>query len=275
MTSARAFAPAKINLTLHVTGQRADGYHLLDSLVMFADIGDQITVHPAAQTRLSVDGPMAAGVPGDGRNLVVRAAALIGVTADIRLQKYLPAAAGIGGGSSDAAATLRALGDLSGALIPADTLPLGADVPVCVAARCSRMRGIGEQISHVPGAPPLSVVLVNPGVDVPTAAVFQHLRDKTNPPMSETLPKWQGLMDFIPWLAAQRNDMQAAALSLAPAVGECLAVISALPECRLARMSGSGATCFGIFATLPEAQIAADTLSHTYPDWWVRPCTLT
>ena len=130
MTSAKGFAPAKINLTLHVTGQRADGYHLLDSLVMFADVGDRITACPAPQTRLILDGPMAAGVPGDGRNLVLQAAALIGVTADITLEKHLPAAAGIGGGSSDAAAKLRVLGDLSGMAIPDDILSLGADLQV-------------------------------------------------------------------------------------------------------------------------------------------------
>ncbi|MFT7593033.1 MAG: 4-diphosphocytidyl-2-C-methyl-D-erythritol kinase [Paracoccaceae bacterium] len=275
MTSAKAFAPAKINLTLHVTGQRADGYHLLDSLVMFADFGDRITVQLAPQTRLNVDGPMAAGVPDDGRNLVVQAADFIGVTADIRLQKHLPAAAGIGGGSSDAAATLRALRDLSGKVIPGDTLPLGADVPVCMVARCSRMRGIGEQVETLPDTPPLAVVLVNPRVDLPTPTVFQHLRDKSNPSMPESLPHWRGTAEFIAWLATQRNDLQAAALSLSPAVGETLAALSALPDCQLARMSGSGATCFGVFPTLSAAQAAAASLTQTHPNWWVQPCTLT
>lgn len=275
MTSAKAFAPAKINLTLHVTGQRADGYHLLDSLVMFADIGDQISVQSAAQTRLTVDGPMAAGVPGDGRNLVVKAAGLIGVTAEIRLQKHLPAAAGIGGGSSDAAATLRALRDISGKAIPADTLSLGADVPVCLAAGCARMRGIGDQITRLPNAPSLAVVLVNPRVDIPTPAVFQRLRDKTNPAMPQSLPKWPGRADFIAWLATQRNDLEVPAQALAPVINEVRMALVAQPGCQLARMSGSGATCYGVFASLSQAQTAAASLSHAQPKWWVQPATLT
>lgn len=274
MTSAKAFAPAKINLTLHVTGQRADGYHLLDSLVMFADIGDRISVQPAVQTRLTVDGPMAGGVPGDGRNLVVRAAGLIGVTAEIGLQKHLPAAAGVGGGSSDAAATLRALSDISGKAIPADTLSLGADVPVCLVASCARMRGIGDQITRLP-APSLAVVLVNPRVDVPTPAVFQRLRDKTNPPMPQSLPKWQDRADFIAWLVTQRNDLEIPAQALAPAISDVRMALSAQPGCHLARMSGSGATCFGVFTTLPQAQSAAASLSRAQPNWWVQPTTLT
>jgi len=275
MTSAKAFAPAKINLTLHVTGQRPDGYHLLDSLVMFADIGDWITVRAAAKTQVTVDGPMAAGVPVDGRNLVVKAAGLIGVTAGIRLQKHLPAAAGIGGGSSDAAATLRALSDLSGNPIPAETLSLGADVPVCMAACCSRMRGIGERITLVPDAPSLNVVLVNPRVDVSTPAVFQRLPDKINPPMPDKLPRWRAASDFIQWLSEQRNDLESAALSLAPEVGETLAALRAQPGCELARMSGSGATCFGVFPTLPAARAAALSLTRTQPKWWIKPSILT
>src|SRR6056297_1924786 len=144
-------APAKINLALHVTGQRADGYHLLDSLVAFADAGDRVTVRPAARTFLHVTGPMADGVPAGAENAVLRAAALIGVGAGITLDKHLPAAAGIGGGSSDAAATLRALARLAGIAVPGDVLPLGADVPVCLLARVARMRGIGEVVEPVEG----------------------------------------------------------------------------------------------------------------------------
>jgi 4-diphosphocytidyl-2-C-methyl-D-erythritol kinase len=182
-------APAKINLTLHVRGRRADGFHLLDSLVTFADAGDGVTVRPAARTRLRVTGPMAAGVPTGGENSVLRAAALIGVDAAITLDKHLPAAAGIGGGSSDAAATLRALARLGDRPLP-EALCLGADVPVCVLARAARMRGIGEDVMPVRGLPVLDAVLINPRVPVSTREVFARLAQRDNPPMPGALPRW-------------------------------------------------------------------------------------
>src|SRR6056297_985337 len=177
MTVIEGFAPAKINLTLHVTGRRADGYHELDSLVVFADIGDKIRVKPSDTTILTVDGPMAAGVPVDESNLVVRAAGLMGVAADIHLEKHLPNAAGLGGGSSDAAATLKALHDLTGQPLPDITAltGLGADVPVCVQPNTARMRGVGEEVTPVPGLPALHAVLINPGLPVMTQLVFANL----------------------------------------------------------------------------------------------------
>lgn len=267
-------APAKINLTLHVTGQRADGYHLLDSLVVFADLGDRLTLTPAATPALSVAGPMAAGVPAGADNLVLRAAQVMGVALDIRLDKHLPAAAGIGGGSSDAAAVLR--GVL--ALRPDKTLPvdnglsLGADVPVCLVARAARMRGIGEQVSPVDGLPPLHAVLVNPRVSVSTAVIFRTLARRDNTPMPAVLPPWADAVELAVWLAAQRNDMQAAAIVAVPVVGQVIASIAATQGCLLARMSGSGATCFGLFADADSAAYAAQSLAGT--GWWVKAVRL-
>ncbi|WP_273524913.1 4-(cytidine 5'-diphospho)-2-C-methyl-D-erythritol kinase, partial [Rhodosalinus sediminis] len=171
MTPAEARAPAKVNLALHVTGRRADGYHTLDSLVVFADAADVVRVRPAETPSLRVTGPRAEGVPTDASNLVMRAAAAMGVAAAIELEKHLPAAGGIGGGSSDAAATLRALAAMTGRAPPADLAALGADVPVCMAPGPARMRGIGEVVEPLAALPALDAVLVNPGVAVPTPQV--------------------------------------------------------------------------------------------------------
>lgn len=271
----RGLAPAKVNLTLHVTGQRADGYHLLDSLVVFADMGDWLDVSLGGPA-LRVTGPMAAGVPVDGRNLVQKAAALMGVEARIDLEKHLPAAAGIGGGSSDAAAVLRALAALTGQEVPDAGLSLGADVPVCLLGRAARMRGIGEVVQPVADWPPLAAVLVNPGVEVPTGAVFQGLARKDNPGM-EALPVPGDLFGdlrggLLAWLRRQRNDLEAPARAVQPVISEVLGAISGQPGCDLARMSGSGATCFGLFPNRGAADRAAAALSR--PGWWVRAVAL-
>ncbi|MEC7764651.1 MAG: 4-(cytidine 5'-diphospho)-2-C-methyl-D-erythritol kinase [Pseudomonadota bacterium] len=272
----KVFAPAKVNLTLHVTGQRKDGYHLLDSLVAFADVGDRVTVMAADEMSLDVTGPMAEGVPTDASNLVWRAAALFDTPVAITLSKHLPAAAGIGGGSSDAAATLLALSDLTGERrLPEGTATLGADVRVCLMRQAARMSGIGEVVEPVGALPPLHAVLANPRVEVPTPAVFKALTSKTNAPMPRKLPKWQGAAQLIDWLAAQRNDLEPPAMDAAPMITEVLSTLSALPEARLARMSGSGATCFALFVSRDAAQAAAAQLAADHPDWWVTPATLT
>lgn len=272
MTAVEAHAPAKINLTLHVTGRRPDGYHLLDSLVVFADLGDVLRVAPAETVSLRVTGPMADGVPTGPENLVLRAAELMGVAAEIELEKHLPAAAGIGGGSSDAAATLRALAELTGRPLPAEAARLGADVPVCLAARPARMRGIGEQVSPVSGVPDLAAVLVNPGAAVSTPEVFARLERREDPPMPDPLPRWETAAELVRWLVAQRNDLEAAARAVAPEIGTALAALAAMPGCGLARMSGSGATCFGLFPDRAAAGAAAAALAR--PGWWVRAVTL-
>ncbi len=267
-----AFAPAKINLTLHVTGQRADGYHLLQSLVVFADVGDRITVSPAQELSLTVTGPLSAGVPTDATNLVLRAAREIGVLgAEITLEKHLPAAAGIGGGSSDAAAALRALHQMTGVDLPKDQgLSLGADVPVCLRAQAALMEGIGEDISPMPELPPLPTVLINPRVDVPTPAVFKALICKDNPAMS-VVPQNASFDEFCDWLADQRNDLQAPAIQHAPQITQ---VLEALQGARLVRMSGSGATCFGLYPDVSQAKAAAAAIQAAHPQWWVTATTL-
>ena len=267
----REKAPAKINLALHVTGQRADGYHLLDSLVVFAGLGDELTFEPASDLSLSITGPLAKGVPVGPSNLVLQAAALFGkgLGARIALDKRLPHAAGIGGGSADAAATLRGLARLWNRPLPGPDacLSLGADVPVCLSTAPQRMRGIGEDLTPLPTLPTLHVVLVNPRVPVPTGPVFKALPRKDNPAM-ET-PTWAGFEGFVGWLARQRNDLEPAAIGLAPAVGDALAALAGTGAA-LARMSGSGATCFGLYENRHAAEKAAQTIATRHPAWWVE-----
>lgn len=271
--AAEAFAPAKVNLALHVTGRRADGYHLLDSLVVFADLGDRIRVEAAERLSLSVTGPRAAGVPADATNLVWRAAEALGPGrgARITLEKHLPAAAGIGGGSSDAAAALRALATLWDVALPraADVLALGADVPVCLDARAARMGGIGERLDPVPALPEAGLVLVNPGTGVSTPAVFKALAQRNNPPLPDPGP-WADAAALAAWLRQTRNDLEAPARALVPEIGAVLGAISTAPGCLLARMSGSGATCFGLFADRASAARAAQAIGGQNPGWWVK-----
>ncbi len=277
MTKTEAFAPAKINLTLHVTGQREDGYHLLDSLVVFPDIGDTVQAQAAPSLSLSVSGPMANGVPTDGRNLVMKAAALLPGNrgAQITLIKRLPTASGIGGGSSDAASALRALAQLWQAATPdpAAVLSLGADVPVCMDAAPARMQGIGEDLSRPPTIPECYIALVNPGVEVSTPAVFKALASRNNPAMPAQLPNWSDAAELASWLHTQRNDLQPAAEIVAPVVAD---VIHALNNTAplITRMSGSGATCFALYSTLAAANAGAQAISAAHPDWWVAAGSL-
>ena len=256
MTSATEFAPAKINLALHVTGQQANGYHVLDSLVVFADVGDVLSVLPTAQTSLTVGGPFAEGVPEDAGNLVWKALDRAGVTAKVSLTKNLPHGAGIGGGSSDAAAILRVIKR------PDLALDLGADVPVCLGSAPQRMQGIGDILTAVPDFPAFWLVLVNPGAHVPTVDVFNALSSKHNSEM-DAMPE-DG--DWLGWLAAQRNDLQEPACTYAPVVAEAL---MALGDASLTRMSGSGSTCFGVYPDQSSARAAQARISAAYPDWWV------
>lgn len=278
MTGSTEPAPAKVNLCLHVTGQRSDGYHLLDSLVAFTDIGDKISARDLRGLSLSITGPEGAGLSAGADNLVLRAARLMGAQdVALTLDKHLPRAAGIGGGSSDAAATLRLLARLTGRPLPRneDLLALGADVPVCLPARAARMRGIGEQIDPVPPLPPLALVLVNPRVEVPTPQVFRALASRRNAPLPETLGPWPDSRAFIDWLAEQRNDLEPAACQLAPVISTVLETLQSTQDCALARMSGSGATCFGLFEGLDAAQATVRDLQQAHPEWWVVATALT
>ena len=276
MTTVERFAPAKINLTLHVTGQRDDGYHMLDSLVVFADVGDAVRVTLADSPALRVDGPMAAGVPADGDNLVMKAARMMGVPAEIALTKRLPNAAGLGGGSSDAAATLLALRDLTGRALPemADLLRLGADVPACLHHHAVRMRGVGEDLAPVSGLPRLHAVLVNPGLPVMTPQVFAALSSRNNPPMPDTLPAFADAASFIEWLSRMRNDLEAPATDAHPLINQVFDTLKVTPGCLLARMSGSGGTCFGLYGDAETAASAAGRLRQSNPGWWVMPVRL-
>ena len=274
-----AKAPAKVNLTLHVTGQRADGYHLLDSLVVFADVSDTISVEPAADLRLTVSGPFSKGVPVDDSNLIMRAARALadarGVStgAALHLEKTLPHAAGIGSGSSDAAATIKLLADHwhVAPLEPDDSavLGLGADVPVCAAGpQPQRMRGIGEALSSVPALPPAALVLLRPPVAVPTGPVFQGLATESGTAMAE-VPDGLDFTGFASWLSRQRNDLLAPAIAIAPVIGEVIDMLQAQEGAAYAAMSGSGATCFGLFADITRAEVAAGRIMAAHPDWWV------
>ncbi|RKF15395.1 4-(cytidine 5'-diphospho)-2-C-methyl-D-erythritol kinase [Roseovarius spongiae] len=270
-----AFAPAKVNLTLHVTGQREDGYHTLDSLVMFADVGDHVRVSKAAKTTLRMVGPTAHNVPKGGDNLVLRAAALMGATASITLEKHLPMSAGLGGGSADAVATIRALAELTGQPAPADLLPLGADAPVCAAdAGAARMRGIGEQVTAVHGLPTLDAVLVNPKIPVLTDEVFRRLRNRDNTPLPDPIPTGEDAAALIEWLKGTRNDLEEPAIECEPVIAQVFSTLEVTPGCLLTRMSGSGGTCFGLYADAETAASAAGRLSESHPNWWVTATQL-
>jgi 4-diphosphocytidyl-2-C-methyl-D-erythritol kinase len=272
-------APAKINLFLHVLGRRDDGYHLLDSLIAFARLGDRIEVAPAPGLSLTVEGPFAAGLSAGEDNLALRAARALAdrvrpdAGAAIRLTKNLPVASGIGGGSADAAATLRALVRLWRLDLDADALArlglrLGADVPICLFGRPARVGGIGETIMPAPALPAVGVVLVNPRVPVSTGAVFSRLGGRYSRPASP-MPGVASVSQLADWLAEQRNDLEAPALSLAPSIGDVLAALSASGQCLLARLSGSGATCFGLYPDGSAAASAARALGGRHADWWV------
>lgn len=266
------FAPAKVNLTLHVIGRREDGYHLLDSLVVFAGVGDRVTVRPG--DGFSVTGPQAAVLPPSDDNLCLRAARAMGGGVAITLDKVLPVASGIGGGSADAAATLRALARMGRALPDADAVvKMGADVPVCLDGRAVRMTGVGEGLTPV-SVPRAWLVLVNPGVAVSTPAVFRALSRRDNAPMPTPLPALPTAESLAAFVATQRNDLEAPAIALAPAVAQVKQALAAQPGCLLSRMSGSGATCFGLFATEAPAQAAARALRAAHPGWWVAPAPM-
>ena len=283
------FAPAKVNLYLHVTGRRADGYHLLDSLAVFPAVGDRLLAMPAEALSLTFEGPFGAVLAGEADNpetgnLVLRAARALGGTAGARivLEKHLPVASGIGGGSADAAATLRLLcrlWDLPLAATPVASvrgapasaglariaLRLGADVPVCLASRAARMGGVGETLTAAPGLPPAGMVLVNPGVALATAAVFRARGAGFSAP-AELPASWPDAATMANDLGKLRNDLEPPAIGLCPVIGVVLSALAAVPGCLLARMSGSGATCFGLFPDAPTAEAAARALAR--PGWW-------
>jgi len=282
-------APAKVNLALHVTGRRADGYHLLDSIVVFADVGDVVRLEPAGDFALDLVGPAAGGLPTGHDNLALRAARMMVEARPetfgpvrIRLEKNLPIASGIGGGSADAAAVMRAMIRLFDADLPEEelralALSLGADVPVCLKGRACRMRGIGEVVEPLNGFPELHGVLANPGVPVSTAAVFSALGlepgggREDGRSLDEVVAAVRGgAGKLLEALAGTENDLQLPACRLQPEVADCLETLAAAPGVRLARMSGSGATCFALAESAQEAGELCRMLRSVYPGWWVE-----
>jgi 4-diphosphocytidyl-2-C-methyl-D-erythritol kinase len=293
MAELRERARAKVNLTLHVLGRRADGYHDLDSLVAFADCADGLSFKEAPQFSLAVTGPRAADCGDLTDNLVAKAARLLAErvpqlkSGAFVLDKHLPAAAGIGGGSADAAATLRLLAAANNvqrddARLVAAAQAAGADVPVCLLSSGCTMRGAGERVTPMP-LPRLSCVLINPGVPVPTKDVFAAIGLKAGdtfaPPAGSTNDvAWpSSAADPSKWLVAiagGRNDLEPVAVKIQPVIGEVLSLLREANGCTLARMSGSGATCFGLFDTDASAKAAAARLKELHPKWWVEASAL-
>ena len=273
-------APAKINLYLNVIGRRSDGYHELDSLVGFTAHGDLIQAKLHEKLYFQINGPFGSSLQVNDDNLIVRAArALVKETnyaggAHITLKKNLPVASGIGGGSADAAATLKALNllwetRLVDEELAALGLKLGADIPVCLLSKAARMSGVGERVSRVEGLPPLGVLLINPGIPISTFKVFQmHRGNFSSKTKLQPIGDTEVLYDF---LAHQKNDLQDLAIQIAPGISEVLDILSAEPDCRLVRLSGSGATCFGLFDNETLAKESGRSISRNYPNWWVQP----
>jgi 4-diphosphocytidyl-2-C-methyl-D-erythritol kinase len=279
--SERAFA--KINLTLRVLGRRADGYHELESLVAFADVADTLTLEPGPTDGLETSGPFADKSGPAGDNLVLKSLAELRrhvvrlKGGRFRLEKNLPVAAGIGGGSADAAAALRLLARANGIALDDSCLmaaaqAVGADVPVCVDSRPRIMRGIGEVLSEPLDLPPMPAVLVNPGIAVGTREVFGTFKGAHAGPSLAGVPTQTGAL--IQLLEQQDNDLTLAATACAPVVGEVLAALRSAPGSALARMSGSGATCFALFGSREQAETAAQRLANERKNWWVQPSAI-
>lgn len=284
-----ALAPAKVNLYLHVGAPGADGYHPLCSLMAFADFGDRLSTFEADVLSLDIRGPFAAGLSAGGDNLVARAAvALIGEARrplppiGIMLEKRLPVASGLGGGSSDAGATLRLLSDefrfsLGDERLEALAASLGADGAACLWGRPVIAQGRGERLSPAPGLPELDIVLVNPGVPVSTAEVYRRFDaagafGDVEPPAAPEA--FETAAELAGWLCVQRNDLEAAAIATAPEVGSVLETLANEPEALLARVSGSGGTCFALCASDIEAESLAERLEAMAPSWWIKRCRL-
>jgi 4-diphosphocytidyl-2-C-methyl-D-erythritol kinase len=281
-------APAKVNLTLRVLGRRSDGYHEIESLVAFAEFGDRLSFSPGAGLTLEVNGPTAANAGETDSNLVIKAAREMaarrnGLTLGaFRLSKHLPVAAGLGGGSADAAAALRLIARANGltradAQLYAAARATGADVPVCLESHSRIMRGVGDILSKPLTLPALPALLVNPGIAVATKEVFAGWASTPASLPANDLAAIANLSTrekAVGFLLAQSNDLERPALALAPAIADVLSALRTLPGCDLARMSGSGATCFGLFNTISAAVEAGRILSSGHPHWWVQATTL-
>jgi len=274
-------APAKINLFLHVGDKRADGFHPLQSLAVFPDLGDTLTAEEAAEISLSVTGPFAGALSGASGNLVLAAAnALAAKTGrdpagKLTLVKNLPVASGIGGGSADAAAALRVLSalwslDLGEAGLREIAAGLGSDIPVCVASQPSWMEGRGEILTPIVSLPHLPLLLVNPGVAVPTAAVFAALETRSGALRKLPPGRFRDMADLLRFMETTKNDLEAPARALAPVIGDVMTAMAALPGALFSRMSGSGATCFALFPDDESCRRAAAMLAKVKTGWWIQ-----
>jgi 4-diphosphocytidyl-2-C-methyl-D-erythritol kinase len=274
-------APAKINLFLHIGNRRADGYHNLESLVAFAAIGDVVSIESDDGISLAVAGPFADLLGAYEDNLVLRAARLLAAETknrtgvQISLTKNLPVASGVGGGSADAAATLRGLARLWQTSLPTGKLleigeSLGADVPVCVQSAPAWMEGKGERLVSLPPLPPLHLLLVNSGVSVPTGPVFASLRERRGTGLMRPESPFEDVATLVQFLRQTTNDLEGPAQVIAPEIGNVLEILLEQRGALFARMSGSGATCFAIFESEPELTKAAAQIAADHPDWWVR-----
>lgn len=285
--SATAVAPAKVNLFLHVGPPASDGYHPLASLVAFADVGDTVTLQVADAPAFAVEGPFAAALAGETDNLVTRALAHFSIAANrpdlafaAGLDKRLPVAAGLGGGSSDAGAALRLANALTSRPLDEPALEavagtLGADGPMCLRAETAWATGRGDVLQPEPRLPALAAVLVNPGVPSPTGAVYRaYDADVTGAADLPAPPADWRVAGVIAWLAALRNDLEIPAVRLESRIGAALAAVRADPGVALARMSGSGATVFGLCPEPAAAAAAAARLQAAHPGWWVTACRL-
>lgn len=282
MTPLTEPAPAKINLALHVTGQRDNGYHELHGLTVFTELSDELMAEPAGADRLKVTGPFASALGPAANNLVNAAVAAFrdewpgavqgGVA--LTLDKQLPVASGIGGGSADAAAALRIMAHLAGEPVDRERLMavatrLGADVPMCLISRTCEIAGVGDEVRPLPASPKAHLVLVNPLLPISTAEVFRRLECRTNAPMPALPDHAERLSVFSLWLADTRNDLEAPATALAPVIGEIRLAVAKTAGCVLARMSGSGATVFGLYGSSAQAMQAARDLRQAFPSYWV------
>lgn len=268
----RVLAPAKINLFLHVGDRRDDGYHALQSLVVFAEVGDELALFAADELSLSISGPFGGSLGAGPDNLVLRAARLLAKPARMVLNKNLPVASGIGGGSADAAAALRGLDQLHGLGrrdLAALAASLGSDVPVCVASRPAWMAGRGEILDPVAGVPPMPMLLVNPGIAVATADVFRTLTARRGTGLPR-VDSFRNTEELLALLRTTVNDLEAPAVALQPVIAEVLEELAGQPGRLLARMSGSGATCFALFDEAGQAELAARVITARHPAWWVR-----
>lgn len=284
-TTLNETAFAKLNLSLGVLGRRVDGFHELTSLVAFTAFGDELSLSPGPGFKLEVEGPFGHQIEGD--NLVERVARYFMRQSEIsdfgclRLTKNLPVAAGLGGGSADAGAFIRLVGRVKGQPFSDQEIEsfgalFGADVPICVHSRPARITGIGEQIGMIPYLPKFGVLLVNPGVPMLTAAVFKAANAPAYSIAGSALPPLPNFRseNLITYMKTHPNDLSASAITLQPVIGDVIAALADLPGCLIARMSGSGATCFGLFETEKAARSGGDQLSAMQPDWWIKTCSI-